>query len=120
MRRRGSRVGKAHRIGLRTVRLVNEKDGRGESYYFEVNGKPMFAKGSNYIPADMSLPSMTDERYAALFRAIKEANMNMIRVSGAAGLTKTTVSMILPTRTAYWCGRILCLPALLILPIRRF
>lgn len=72
----------SHRIGLRTVRLVNEKDGHGESYYFEVNGKPMFAKGSNYIPADMSLPSMTDERYAALFRAIKEANMNMIRVWG--------------------------------------
>ncbi len=42
----------------------------------------MFAKGSNYIPADMSLPSMTDERYAALFRAVKEANMNMIRVWG--------------------------------------
>lgn len=72
----------SHRIGLRTVRLVNEKDEHGESYYFEVNGKPMFAKGSNYIPADMSLPSMTDERYAALFRAVKEANMNMIRVWG--------------------------------------
>lgn len=73
---------KHHRIGLRSVRLVNEKDEFGESYYFEVNGVPMFAKGANYIPNDILLPSMTDERYAALFRDIKEANMNVIRVWG--------------------------------------
>lgn len=71
-----------HRIGLRTVRLVNEKDEHGESYYFEVNGIPMFAKGANFIPNDILLPSMTDERYATLFRDIKEANMNVVRVWG--------------------------------------
>lgn len=71
-----------HRIGLRTVRLVNEKDEHGESYYFEVNGIPMFAKGANFIPNDILLPSMTDERYATLFRDIREANMNVIRVWG--------------------------------------
>ena len=42
----------SHRIGLRTVRLVNEKDADGESFYFEVNGIPMFAKGTNLIPSD--------------------------------------------------------------------
>lgn len=71
-----------HRIGLRTVRLVNEKDDHGESYFFEVNGIPMFAKGANFIPNDILLPTMTDERYATLFRDIKEANMNVIRVWG--------------------------------------
>ncbi|WP_304858230.1 glycoside hydrolase family 2 protein [uncultured Bacteroides sp.] len=71
-----------HRIGLRTIRLVNEKDEHGESYYFEVNGIPMFAKGANFIPNDILLPNMTDERYATLFRDIKEANMNVIRVWG--------------------------------------
>lgn len=71
-----------HRIGLRTVRLVNEKDEHGESYFFEVNGIPMFAKGANFIPNDILLPTMTDERYATLFRDIKEANMNVIRVWG--------------------------------------
>lgn len=73
---------KHHRIGLRTVRLINEKDKDGESYYFEVNGIPMFAKGANYIPNDALLPNMTTERYQALFRNIKEANMNMVRVWG--------------------------------------
>ncbi|MDE6348972.1 MAG: glycoside hydrolase family 2 protein [Bacteroides sp.] len=71
-----------HRIGLRTIRLVNEKDEHGESYYFEVNSIPMFAKGANFIPNDILLPSMTDERYATLFRDIKEANMNVVRVWG--------------------------------------
>lgn len=71
-----------HRIGLRTVRLVNEKDKDGESFYFEVNGIPMFAKGANYIPQDALLPKVTTERYETLFRDIKEANMNTLRVWG--------------------------------------
>ena len=72
----------SHRIGLRTVRLVNEKDKDGESFYFEVNGVPMFAKGANYIPQDALLTNVTTERYQTLFRDIREANMNVIRVWG--------------------------------------
>lgn len=79
----GKTVASEHRrIGLRTVRLVQEEDRQGMSYYFEVNGIPLFAKGANFIPADNMLPSMTDERYAALFQDIKAANMNVIRVWG--------------------------------------
>lgn len=70
------------RIGLRTVRVVKERDEAGETFYFEVNGIPMFAKGANYIPGDILLPAMTTERYHALFQDIKDANMNMIRVWG--------------------------------------
>lgn len=70
------------RIGLRTIRLVNEKDKDGESYYFEVNGIPMFAKGANYIPSDAMLPSVTEERYRTLFRDVKAAHMNVVRVWG--------------------------------------
>ncbi|MEG1659742.1 MAG: glycoside hydrolase family 2 protein [Bacteroides sp.] len=71
-----------HRIGLRTIRVVNEKDKSGESFYFEVNGIPMFAKGANYIPHDALLPNITTERYETLFRDIREANMNLVRVWG--------------------------------------
>lgn len=72
----------SHRIGLRTVKLVNEKDADGESFYFEVNGIPMFAKGANYIPQDALLPNVTSQRYETLFQDIKEANMNVVRVWG--------------------------------------
>ena len=71
-----------HRIGLRTIRVVNEKDKDGESFYFEVNGIPMFAKGANYIPDDALLPNITTERYRTLFQDMKEANMNMVRIWG--------------------------------------
>ena len=69
-------------IGLRSIRVVMEDDKDGKSFYVEVNGKPMFAKGSNYIPGDALLPNMTGERYARLFEDIRAANMNMVRVWG--------------------------------------
>lgn len=69
-------------IGLRSIQVVMEDDKDGKSFYFEVNGKPMFAKGSNYIPGDALLPNMTGERYARLFEDIRAANMNMVRVWG--------------------------------------
>lgn len=70
------------KIGLRTIRLVNEEDQWGQSFYFEVNGIPIYAKGANYIPSDAMLPSVTPERYRLLFENITRANMNMIRVWG--------------------------------------
>lgn len=78
----GTVAEKRLRIGLRTLRVVAEKDSIGESFYFEVNGTPLFAKGANYIPSDALLPNVTDERYETLFRDIKEAHINMIRVWG--------------------------------------
>lgn len=73
---------KKERIGLRTMRVVMEKDDKGTSFYFEVNGHPMFAKGANFIPHDALLPNVTAERYRELFADVKDANMNMIRVWG--------------------------------------
>ena len=72
----------SHRIGLRTVRLVNEKDKDGESFYFEVNGVPMFAKGANYIPSDNFLPRVTPENYKRTILDAAGVNMNMLRVWG--------------------------------------
>ena len=73
---------KSQRYGFRTIRLVNEKDEYGESFYFEVNGMPMYAKGANYIPQDAILPNVTEARYRELFSNILAANMNMVRVWG--------------------------------------
>lgn len=73
---------KAERIGLRTVELIQEKDEKGKSFYFKVNGNPIYAKGTNWIPSDSFTPRITKENYQKLIQDSKEANMNMIRVWG--------------------------------------
>ena len=73
---------KKERIGLRTVELIQEKDPQGKSFYFKVNGQPMYAKGTNWIPGDSFSPRMTKEKYQKLIIDCKEAHMNMIRVWG--------------------------------------
>lgn len=70
------------RYGLRTVELVQEKDGKGKSFYFKVNGKPLYAKGTNWIPGDSFSPRITKEKYRKLIKDTKDANMNMIRIWG--------------------------------------
>lgn len=69
-------------VGLRSIRVVMEDDEHGKSFYFEVNGSPMFAKGANFIPDDALLPNVTTERYKRIFEDVKAANMNMLRVWG--------------------------------------
>ena len=70
------------RVGLRTIKVVMEDDKDGKSFYFMVNGEPVFAKGSNLIPDDALLPNVTKERYYQLVKDAKDANHNMIRVWG--------------------------------------
>jgi beta-mannosidase len=72
----------SQRVGLRTIELVQDKDSSGRSFYFKVNGIPVFIKGANYVPQDNFLPRVKDSTYRALIRDVKEANMNMLRVWG--------------------------------------
>lgn len=72
----------SQRIGIRSIRFVNEKDKDGKSYYFELNGIPVFAKGANYIPCDNFLPRVTKEIYKKTIMDAVDANMNMLRVWG--------------------------------------
>jgi beta-mannosidase len=69
-------------IGLRTIELIQEKDEKGKSFYFKVNGNPVYAKGTNWITSDSFTPRMTKEKYQKLIKDCKDANMNMIRVWG--------------------------------------
>ncbi len=72
------------KTGLRTIKLVRtpDADGNGESFYFEVNGRPGFMKGANYIPNDIFLPRVTPEKYENVVKSAAECNMNMLRVWG--------------------------------------
>ncbi|NLX76871.1 MAG: glycoside hydrolase family 2 protein [Clostridiaceae bacterium] len=69
-------------IGLRTLKLITAPDQWGESFHFEVNSVPFFAKGVNWIPADTFVTRITPEFYEKLLRDAAKAGMNMIRVWG--------------------------------------
>jgi len=75
-------VQKDTRIGIRTLELVREKDNDGTSFYFKLNGHPVFMKGANYIPNDVFLPRVTDENYRTVVETAKNSNNNMLRVWG--------------------------------------
>lgn len=71
------------RVGFRTVELVEEPLEKGKSFYFRINGVPIFAKGSNFIPASVFPELGADEdTIRHLLESTKEANMNMLRVWG--------------------------------------
>lgn len=70
------------RYGIRTIKLVNEKDSIGTNFYFKLNSKPVFMKGANYIPQDMFLTEVPESQYHKLLEDVAAANMNMLRVWG--------------------------------------
>lgn len=70
------------RIGLRTVEWVQEKDRWGRSFFVRINGRDVFAKGANWIPADSFLPRVAPEIHRRQLALAAEAEMNMIRVWG--------------------------------------
>ena len=69
-------------FGIRTIELVQDKDSVGSSFYFKLNGVPVFMKGANYIPQNNFLPNIGKDEYRKLLSKAKDANMNMIRVWG--------------------------------------
>jgi beta-mannosidase len=69
-------------IGLRTLELIQEPDEFGKSFYFKLNGVPVFIKGANYIPADSFLTRVKDSIHQQIIQTAVDANMNMIRIWG--------------------------------------
>jgi beta-mannosidase len=72
------------KLGIRDLRLMQESDSSGISFFFRLNGVPVFMKGTNYIPPDFFSPRVTREKYEKLLDDAVKANMNMIRVWGGA------------------------------------
>jgi len=70
-------------IGLRDIQLVRKPDRWGETFYFLLNGIPLFSKGANWIPIDSFIPRGKKlGLYSMILNYAKRANMNMIRVWG--------------------------------------
>jgi len=71
------------RTGLREVGLDQDEWSHGERLWaVTVNGRKIFCRGGNWIPAD-SLPARVGrEKYRALIQEAAEANFNMLRIWG--------------------------------------
>lgn len=73
---------KSERIGIRTLELVRDKNEKGTSFYFRLNGVPVFMKGANYIPNDIFAARVTNEMYRKVIHTAKISNFNMLRIWG--------------------------------------
>ena len=70
------------RIGLRQAELITEKDAVGLGFKVRVNGRDVFCKGANWIPADALAGRINEADTRALLQSAKDAHMNMIRIWG--------------------------------------
>ncbi|MCK4749629.1 MAG: hypothetical protein KAT15_21390, partial [Bacteroidales bacterium] len=87
------------RTGFRRVKLVmNEGGWEGPEEFpktrnvapiqLEVNGRPLFCKGTNWVNPEIFPGMITRERYAELLDRALEANFNMLRVWGGGIVNK--------------------------------
>ncbi|XP_004431061.1 PREDICTED: beta-mannosidase [Ceratotherium simum simum] len=80
----GLSIEKSAKVYFRTVELIEEpiKGSPGLSFYFKINGFPIFLKGSNWIPADSFQDRVTSDLLRLLLQSAVDANMNTLRVWG--------------------------------------
>lgn len=87
------------KFGFRTVRLVMHDGAWEEPTQFpksrsnppitlEINGRKLFAKGTNWVNPDIFPGTLTREKYAPLIKLAAEANMNLLRVWGGGIVNK--------------------------------
>lgn len=69
-------------VGIRTIDLVREPAGEGETFAFAVNGRTIFARGANWVPADPFPSRITPGHYDHLIRLARDAGFNMLRAWG--------------------------------------
>ncbi len=73
---------KRYTTGFSNIRLHEEKDATGKSFYFTVDGKPVFIKGANWIPMHSFPTQNTREDYRRLLTEARNMHINMLRVWG--------------------------------------
>ena len=72
-----------NRSRIKDMKLIQRPDTIGTSFYFKKNGKPIYMKGANWIPADnIFLSKLNRDDYRRMLKNAKAANMNMLRVWG--------------------------------------
>ena len=81
----------SRQIGLRTIELDMAEDGidcagpektKLTRFGLRVNGRLVFAKGANWIPAHAFVAGLSRADYEPLLRSARDANMNLMRLWG--------------------------------------
>ena len=86
-------------LGIRRVRLVMNEGGWVEPIGFpkgrsvapiqlELNGRRIFAKGSNWVNPDIYNGRVDEARYQTLLTLARDAHMNILRCWGGSGIYK--------------------------------
>lgn len=85
--------------GFRTLRLIKNEGLLPEPYGFpksrygapmqvELNGKKIFAAGSNYVNPELFFGKITREKYRTQVLLAKDCGMNLFRIWGGAGMCR--------------------------------
>ncbi|WP_062213750.1 glycoside hydrolase family 2 protein [Demequina oxidasica] len=79
----GAELDSTHRrVGFRHVSLVQDEDDIGRSFEVHVNGARVWARGFNWIPADVLPERVTRERTRELVQEAVDTGANMLRIWG--------------------------------------
>ncbi len=71
------------RLAFREIQLSQKPYDRDRMrYQLLVNGKEVFVRGSNWVPAECFIGAIEDEKYHRLITQAADANFNMLRVWG--------------------------------------
>ena len=68
-------------FGIRRAKVVQRElaDQEGLTFFFEINGVPLWTGGSNWIPSDSFLTRMGEARYRRWLDLLKDGNQIMVR-----------------------------------------
>lgn len=70
------------RVGFRSLDLVQQPDAEGVSCEIHINGARVWARGFNWIPADVLPERVTRDKVRALVQEVVATGANMLRVWG--------------------------------------
>ncbi|KAH8883605.1 glycoside hydrolase family 2 protein [Thozetella sp. PMI_491] len=112
----------AKKIGLRRAELIQRplKEQPGTSFFFQINGIPIFCGGSDWIPADNFVPRISRQRYYDWVKLVADGNQFMIRVWGGGIYEEATfyeacdeLGILVWQDFMFGCGNYPAWPALL-------
>lgn len=108
------------KTGIRSIKLIQQPDKHGKSFFFRVNGVDVFCGGSDWIPADSFTPRILETKYRRWLELMVDGNQCMIRVWGG-GIWEPTIfyeicdelGIMVWQDFLFGCGNYPCFPEML-------